>query len=119
MKLRKFLGAIDIGYEKVPGGYDIYDKQGTYELTDYDEETDEETSVYPDIPTVVDRVSGIYYDWIMEDLEYEFGCEEDFSGNFGEMLAWIEDNQDAIYPEDYGWYTEVIKCILNPALVVE
>lgn len=119
MTLKNFLGFIDIGYDKVPGGYDIYDKQGTYELTDYDEILDEETSVYPDIPSVVDRVSGIWYDWIYEDLYYEFGCREDFLGDFNEMLAWMQDNKKRICVGDYEWYTEVIECILNPDLITE
>ena len=119
MTLKRFLGIIDISYEKVPKGYELFDNQGTYELENWDDEEYYDTSIYPDIPSIVDRVSGIYYDWIMEDLEYEFGCEEDFSGDFEEMLAWIEDNQDEIYPEDYAWYTEAINCILNPELVTE
>lgn len=119
MTLKRFLGSIDIGYDKVPEGYDIYDKQGIYELTDYDKNTDEETSVYPDISSVVDRVSGIWYDWIDEDLHYEFGCDEDFFGDFNEMLAWMEEHKEDIYPEDYAWYTEVISCILNPELITE
>lgn len=118
MTLKRFLGYIDIGYEKVPEGYEIYDKQGTYELTDYNEDTGEETAIYPDIPSVVDRVDSIWFDWIYEDLCDEFGCDEDFS-DFDEMLDWMQDNRENIYPEDYEWYTEVIECILNPDLITE
>lgn len=119
MKLKRFLGIIDISYDKVPEGYELFDNQGVYELTDYNEDLDEETSIYPDIPAVVDRVSGIWYDWIDEDLGYEFGCEEDFGGDFEEMLQWIEDNAEDIYEDTYRLYTEVINCILNPSQVTE
>ena len=119
MTLKRFLGIIDISYEKVPEGYELFDNQGTYELENDDDEEYWDTSIYRDIPSVVDRVSGIYYDWIMEDLEYEFGCEEEFDGDFESMLDWIEDNKDEIYPEDYAWFTQAIKCILNPSLVTE
>ena len=85
MKLKKFLGFIDIGYDKVPEGYELYDNQGTYQLENDDDERFWGTSIYADIPAVVDRVSGIWYDWIDEDLGYEFGCEEDFHGDFVAM----------------------------------
>ena len=121
MSLDKFLGFIDIGYEKVPEGSELYDEQGTYELENDDDEEFYGTSIYPTIPAVVDRVSSIWYDWIDEDLGYAFGCEEDFHGDFAEMLRWIEDNKEDICAEDpdtYDVYTRALQCILNPDLVI-
>ena len=131
MKLTEFLGYIDLYCDKEPetGLYYLWDGQGCYDLYNDDYENPafaelmannpegEIGPVYASVPEIIDRVSGIWYDFIDEDLE-EFGCDEDFLGDFEAMKQWMLEHKDQIDDDGaYNWYLQVIDCILDPDLV--
>ena len=106
--------SIDIYCDKADGRYFLYDGQGTWDL----DNEDSEDGGYDTIEDVIDRIDSLWYGWITEDLEDEFGCEEDFS-DLEEVLDWMTENQDVIYPETYSWYKSVIEAILDPSSVID
>lgn len=124
MTITELLRPIDIYCETDGTHYYLYDGQGALDLSyddggwDFDGE-DYESHGYYDIVEIVDRISDIWYGWIEEDLQDEFGCEENFHGDFKAMQAWMDVNQDVVYPETYAWYSEVIDSILNPWNVID
>ena len=115
LTLSEFLRPLDIDVEKEGDVYYLIDCQGGLDL-DNDENEDENDTSYHSIADVVDRVDSLWFDWIVEDLQDEFGCEEDFY-EFEEVADWMTEHKDEIYPETYDWYMKVIKCILDPSLI--
>lgn len=124
MTITELLRPIDV-YCDVDGDmYYLYDSQDALDLGyddggwDFDGE-DYESHGYYDIVEIVDRIEGIWYGWIVEDLQEEFGCTEDFQGDLNAVQAWMDANQDVIYPETYAWYSEIINSILNPQTIID
>ena len=71
MTINDLTQSIGIYCDKSNGRYFLYDGQGSYDLiNEYSEDGGFDT-----LEDVIDRVSGIWYDWIYEDLVDEFGCD--------------------------------------------
>ena len=115
LTLSEFLDFLGIDVEKVGDVYYLTDRQGGLDL-DNDENEDEDDTSYHSIADVIDRVDSLWFDWIVEDLQDEFGCEEDLR-DIEEVVDWMTAHKDEIYPETYDWYMTVINCILNPNLI--